>query len=84
MKNFEVGHLWSLFQLVTLRADKDMLHTKYQSCRPSSFGKEEFENWLLCSKIPTCDYWGRASFDPGGHHMNKLDRGLQGDAIYKI
>ena len=61
-----------------------MLHTKYQSSRPSSFKKEEFENGLLCSFIPTCDHQGRASFDPRGHHINKLGRGLQGDAIYQI
>ena len=66
MKNLEVGFHWSLFQLVTRRAGKEMLHTNYQSSRPSSFRKEEFENGLLCSYIPTCDYQGGASFDPRG------------------
>ena len=93
---------------------KEMLFTKYQSSRPSSFRKQEFwkwaslflysnlwppwtelvfdhwgiiwiqwrcyipnikalgllvsekknfENGLLCSYIPTCDPWGRASFE---------------------
>ena len=26
---------------------------------------------------------GGASFDPKGHHMNKIDKGLQGDATYQ-
>ena len=26
---------------------------------------------------------GGASFDPTGHHMNKIDKGLQGDATYQ-
>ena len=61
-----------------------MLHTKYQSSRPSNFRKVEFENGLLCSYIPTCDYRDGASFDPRGHHLNKLGRGLKRDAIYQI
>ena len=65
------------------RGYKEMLHTKYQSFKPSSFRKKEFENGLLCSSISTCDHQGRASFDPGEHHINKLGRGLQGDIIYQ-
>ena len=30
--------------------------------------------------VPTSDPRGGASFDPTGHHMNKIDKGLQGDA----
>ena len=26
---------------------------------------------------------GGASFDPKGHHVNKIDKGLQGDATYR-
>ena len=33
--------------------------------------------------VPTSDPRGGASFDPTGHHMNKIDKGLQGDATYK-
>ena len=33
--------------------------------------------------VPTCDPRGGASFDLKGHHMNKTDKGLQGDATYQ-
>ena len=33
--------------------------------------------------VPTCDPRGGANFDPKGHHMNKIDKGLQGDATYQ-
>ena len=33
--------------------------------------------------VPTSDPRGGASFDPTGHHMNKIDKGLQGDATYQ-
>ena len=33
--------------------------------------------------VPTCDPQGGASFDPKGHHVNKIDKGLQGDAAYQ-
>ena len=32
---------------------------------------------------PTCNPRGWTNFDPKGHHMNKIDKGLQGDATYK-
>ena len=44
--------------------------------------KKNFEMFFLCSHVPNSDFWGQASFDPGGHHMNKLGRGPQRDAIY--
>ena len=28
-------------------------------------------------------FQGGACFDPKGHHMNKIDKGLQGDATYQ-
>ena len=37
----------------------------------------------LCSLVPTCDPRDEASFDPKGHHMNEIDKGLQGDATYQ-
>ena len=46
--------------------------------------KKNFEVTLLYSYAPNCDLWGGASFDPKGHHMNKLGRGPQGDAIYQV
>ena len=30
--------------------------------------------------FPTCDPRGGDSFDSKGHHVNKIDKGLQGDA----
>ena len=33
--------------------------------------------------VPTCDPRGATSFDPKGHHMNEIDKGLQGDATYQ-
>ena len=42
-----------------------MLHTKYQSSRPSTFREEEFRN-LSCSYAPTCEPQGRTSPDPKG------------------
>ena len=45
-----------------------MLNTKYQSSTPL---------------IPTCDPRAGASFNPTGHHMNKIDKSLQGDATYQ-
>ena len=33
--------------------------------------------------VPICDPQGGASFDPKGHHLNKIDKGLQGGATYQ-
>ena len=51
-----------------IEVHKEMLHTKYQSCKPPSFRKEEFyslQSLFLCSKM-----WppGRGQFWPKGHH----------------
>ena len=47
--------------------------------------KKNFENGLLCSYVPTYDPWvGPVLTSAWQHHMNKLGRGLQGDAIYQI
>ena len=35
------------------------------------------------SLVPICDPWGGASFDPKGHHVNKIDKGQQGDTTYQ-
>ena len=39
--------------------------------------------YIFVPLVPTCDPGGGASFDPKGHHMNKIDKGLQGDATYQ-
>ena len=33
--------------------------------------------------VPTCETRDGVSFDPKGHHMNKIDKRLQGDATYQ-
>ena len=39
--------------------------------------------WIFVPLVPTCEPQGVASFDPKGHHMNEIDKGLQGDATYQ-
>ena len=56
---------------------------KYQSSMPSSFREEKFLNGLLCSYVPSCDP-GAGPILTQGHHMNKIGRGPQGDAIYQV
>ena len=46
--------------------------------------KKNSEICLLCSYAPTCEPQGRTSPDPRGIVVNKLGRGPQGDATYKI
>ena len=42
------------------------------------------ELYIFVALVQTCDPWGGASFDPKGHHMNKIDKGLQGCYIPTI
>ena len=49
---------------------------------PESFSPTN-EFYIFAPLVPTCDPRGGASFDPRGHHMNKIDKGLQGDATYQ-
>ena len=42
------------------------------------------EFYFFVPLVPTCDPWSGASFDPKGHYVNKIDKGLQGDAKYQI
>ena len=44
------------------------------------YEKKNFENGLLCTYIPTCDLWAEPVLNLG-HHMIKLGRGSQVDAI---
>ena len=41
------------------------------------------EFYIFIPLVPTCDPQGGTSFDPKGHHVNKIDKGLQGDATYQ-
>ena len=65
-----------------VEVQKEVLHTTYQSSKPSSFREKEFWKWaslFLCSNLWPLG-WGQ--FWPQGHYVNKLCRGPQGDAIY--
>ena len=41
------------------------------------------EFYIFVPLVQTCDPRGGASFDPKGHHVNKIDKGLQEDATYQ-
>ena len=43
----------------------------------------QMNSTLFVTFVPTCDPRDGASFDPKGHHMNEIDKGLQGDATYQ-
>ena len=47
----------------------------------SFFPTNEF--YIFVPLIPTFDPWDGASFDPKGHHVNKIEKGLKGDATYR-
>ena len=47
---------------------------------PESFSPQIFLH--LCSFGSNLWPMGEASFDPKGHHMDRIDKGLQGDAIH--
>ena len=49
---------------------------------PESFSPQN-EFYLFVPIVPTCDPRVGASFAPYGHHMNKIDKGLQRDATYQ-
>ena len=40
------------------------------------------EFYIFVPLVPTCGGVGPV-FDPKGHHVNKIDKGLQGDATYR-
>ena len=44
---------------------------------------ESNELYIFVPLVQTCDPWSGASFNPNGHHMNKIDKGLQGDDTYQ-
>ena len=41
------------------------------------------EFYIFVPLVPICDPRFGASYDPKGHHVNKIDKGLQGDATYR-
>ena len=49
---------------------------------PESFSPQ-MNSTFFVPFVPTCNPPGGANFDPKGHHMNKIDNGLQGDATYQ-
>ena len=51
-------------------------------CSPESFSLK-MNSTSLFLLVPICDPRGGASFDPKGYHVNKIDKGLQGDATYR-
>ena len=59
-----------------------MLHTAYQGSRPYGFRQEDFSRFPYISLCNTCDPRG-GPFWPQGYNLNKLDRGLLGDATYQ-
>ena len=61
-----------------------MLHTKYQGSRPCGFSQEDFSHFPYISLCKTIDPPELGHFWPQGYILNKLDRGLLGDAKYQI
>ena len=61
-----------------------MLHSKYQGSRPCGFRQEEFFMFLPILIYVKHVTPGAGPFWPQGYHLNKLGRGLLGDATYKL
>ena len=61
-----------------------MLHTKYQGSRPCGFRQEDYFMFLLLNAYVKHVTPGWGHFWPKGHNLNKLGRGLLGDATYQI
>ena len=57
-----------------------MLHTKYQGSRPYGLRKEDFLMFPYVKHVTP----GRSHFWPQGDILNKLGRGLLGDATNQI
>ena len=73
---------------VTCENITDVVHSMKQEGHdgPGSLTRVIFptnEFYIFVPLVPTCDPRGGASFDPKGHHVNKIDKGLQGDATYR-
>ena len=48
-------------------------------CSPESFSLQ-----MNSTSLFLCFQLVMPGFDPKGHHMNKIDKGLQGDTTYQI
>ena len=60
-----------------------MLHTKYLGSKPYGFRKDFFHVFPYIGLGKICDP-GVGHFWPQGYNLNKLGRGLLGDAIYQM
>ena len=60
-----------------------MLHTKYESTRPSSFREKELLNFLSLFPCSTCAPQSGASLTPGASYEQR-GRVPQGDVTYQI
>ena len=60
-----------------------MLHTKYQGSMPCGFRQEDFFMFCLYQFYVKHVPPGRGHFWPKGYYLNKLGRGLLGDATYQ-
>ena len=71
-----------------LKVHKEKLYTKYQSSKPSSFREVEFcivfFFSFLIPKFQTVTSRAEQVLTRGWHHMNKLGRSPQGDALYQL
>ena len=61
-----------------------MLHTKYHGSRPCGFRHEVFFHIFPIKAYVKYLTHGAGPFWPKGYNLNKLGRGLLGDATYQI
>ena len=61
-----------------------MLHTKYQGSRPYGFIQEDFFMFSLYKPMSNMCPPGRGHFWHQENNLNKLGRGLLGDAEFQI
>ena len=64
------------------RAPKSKSNKRDLDCSPESFSPTNVF-YIFVPLVPTCDPQVEASFDPKGHHMNKIDKRRLGDATYQ-
>ena len=63
------------------KAKKQEGHDGPGDCSPESISPQMNPTFFV-PFVQTCDLRGGANFDPKGHHMNKIDKGLL-DATYQ-
>ena len=72
---------------LSLRGDNARTNRQEGHDGPGSLTRVIFPTNEFCifvPLVPTSDPQGGASSDPKGHHVNKIDKGLQGEATYQI